>query len=54
VLDLALEAAHTIKNNSMTAHIPIIACSAFSKSEEREEALRAGMVDYLQKPIPSA
>jgi len=36
----------------MTAYIPIIACSAFSKSEEREEALRAGMVDYLQKRMP--
>jgi CheY-like chemotaxis protein len=49
-----VEAARTIKTNSMTAHIPIIACSAFSKSEERKETLRAGMVGYLQKPIPSA
>jgi two-component system cell cycle response regulator DivK len=45
--------ARAIRKNSSTAHIPIIACSAWSGREWREEALRAGMVEYLQKPIPS-
>jgi CheY-like chemotaxis protein len=36
------------------AHIPIIACSASSGWEWRDEALRAGMVEYLQKPISFA
>ncbi len=33
------------------AQTPIIGCSAYSSSEERETALKAGMVEYLQKPI---
>jgi CheY-like chemotaxis protein len=49
-----LDAARVIRKNSTTASIPIIACSAWSGREWREKALSAGMVDYLQKPIPSA
>jgi CheY-like chemotaxis protein len=45
--------AKAIKKNSATAGIPIIACSAWTMRELREEVLHAGMVDYLQKPIPS-
>jgi two-component system cell cycle response regulator DivK len=48
-----MDTARAIRKNSSTAHIPIIACSAWSGGEWREEALRAGMVEYLQKPIPS-
>jgi len=48
-----LDAARVIRKNSTTASIPIIACSAWSGKEWREKAMRAGMVDYLQKPIPS-
>jgi two-component system, cell cycle response regulator DivK len=48
-----LVAARTIRNNPQSAHIPIIACSAYPMAQEKEEALRAGMVDYLQKPVPS-
>jgi two-component system cell cycle response regulator DivK len=48
-----MDTAKAIRKNSTTAHIPIIACSAWSGREWREEALRAGMVEYLQKPIPS-
>jgi CheY-like chemotaxis protein len=60
LLDLGLpdmsgiDAARAIKKNRVTADIPIIACSAYPKGEEMEEALRAGIVDYLQKPIPAA
>jgi CheY-like chemotaxis protein len=59
LLDLGLpdmtgiDAARAIKKNRMTADIPIIACSAYPRGEKMEEALRAGMVDYLQKPIPT-
>ena len=50
--DLTGEAvARKITRNPVSSHIPIIACSAFSGDVERERALRAGMVDYLQKPI---
>jgi two-component system, cell cycle response regulator DivK len=45
-----LDAARSIRRNKRSAHIPVIACSAFS-GEERDEALRSGMVDYLQKPF---
>jgi two-component system, cell cycle response regulator DivK len=48
-----MDTAKALRKNSTTAHIPIIACSAWSGREWREEALRAGMVEYLQKPIPS-
>lgn len=48
------DAAQAIKKNPMTAHIPIIGCSAFFGPEWRAEALRAGMVDYLLKPISAA
>lgn len=47
-------AAQVIRKNSTTAHIPIIGCSAFLGTEWREEALRAGMVDYLLKPVSAA
>lgn len=52
--DLTGEAvARKITGHPLSSHIPIIACSAFSSDVEREHALRAGMVDYLQKPITS-
>ena len=43
--------ARKITGNRLSSHIPIIACSAFSSDVKREQALHAGMVDYLQKPI---
>ena len=49
-----INVARSIKRNPPSAHIPIIACSAFSNGEGREESLRAGMVDYLQKPISAS
>jgi CheY-like chemotaxis protein len=58
LLDLTLpdmtgtEAARALKQNPQTAHIPIVGCSAYLGSEWRDEALRSGMVEYLQKPIP--
>jgi CheY-like chemotaxis protein len=49
-----IDVARAIKKNRVTTDVPIIACSAYSKEEEGEEVVRAGCVDYLQKPIPSA
>jgi CheY-like chemotaxis protein len=60
LLDLGLpdmtgiDAARAIKKNRATADIPIIACTAYGSGEKMEEARRAGMVDYLQKPILAA
>jgi CheY-like chemotaxis protein len=46
-----IDAARLIKANPTTSHIPIMAYSAWSAREWREEALGAGMVEYLQKPV---
>ena len=57
LLDLTLpdmtgtEAARALKQNPQTAHIPIVGCSAHFGSEWREQALRSGMVGYVQKPV---
>jgi two-component system cell cycle response regulator DivK len=48
-----IEVTRKLKENPTTAPIPVIACSAWSMREWKEEALYAGMVDYLQKPIPA-
>jgi len=47
-----IEAAKTLKENSSTAHIPIVAHSAWSVESWRERAQKAGMIKYLQKPVP--
>lgn len=60
VLDLTLpdmkgtDAARALRKYPRTAHIPIVGCSAYFGREFRQEALRSGMVDYLQKPISAA
>jgi CheY-like chemotaxis protein len=58
LLDLTLpdmsgtEAARALKQNPQTAHIPIVGCSAHFGSAWRDQALRSGMVGYVQKPVP--
>jgi CheY-like chemotaxis protein len=49
-----IEAGRAIRKNPPASHIPIIACSASLAAEDREEALRAGMDDYLLKPMSAA
>ena len=49
-----LDTAIAIKRNPITADIPIIGCSASTEMELRKEALRAGMVEFLEKPIQAA
>lgn len=46
-----IDAAKALKQNSATAHIPIIAYSALGSRQWREKALDAGMVEYLAKPV---
>jgi CheY-like chemotaxis protein len=57
LMDLSLpqmdgwEAAKHIKENPVSAHIPIIALTAHAMVGDREKALDAGCDDYLSKPI---
>src|SRR6266481_4415177 len=46
-----VDATKAIRNNPSTAQIPIIAYSALPVVGWKEQALKAGMVAYLQKPI---
>ena len=48
------DVSKAICKDQRTAGIPIVGCSAFLGLEWREVALRAGMVDYLEKPISAA
>ena len=60
IMDLGLpgisgvDATKAIKDNSTTAHIPIIAHTVWPADACKEQALNAGMVDYLEKPVPMA
>jgi CheY-like chemotaxis protein len=60
VMDLGLpgmfgiDAARAVKQNLATAHIPIIAHTAWSRSQWKEKALKVGMAEYLEKPVPRA
>ena len=46
-----VDAARAIKKDQRTAHIPIVGWSAYFGELWREEALRAGMVAYMEKPL---
>lgn len=56
IMDLGLpgisgiEATVKLKQDPKTAHIPVIAYSAWSEEQYRAQALKAGMVEYLPKP----
>ncbi len=45
------EVTQHLKQQAATAHIPIIACSAFATKDIQEKALHAGCVGYISKPI---
>ncbi len=46
-----LEATSALKSNPETAHIPIIALTAFARDEDRLRAQEAGCEGYMTKPI---
>ena len=46
-----LEIATVIKNNPQTTHIPLIALSGCSERDMALQALRAGVAEYLMKPV---
>lgn len=46
-----IQACSSIKKNSATAKIPIIAVSALSDDHSIKDAYRAGITDYFIKPI---
>ena len=46
-----MDAARAIKKDQRTTHIPIVGWSAYFGEHWREEALRAGMVAYMEKPL---
>lgn len=56
VMDLGLpgldgiEATVRLKQNPQTAHIPVIALTAWGEQFHKEKALEAGMAEYLTKP----
>ncbi len=45
------EVTQHLKQQAATAHIPIIACSAFATKDIQEKALHAGCAGYISKPI---
>ena len=46
-----IDAAKAVKENPNTAHIPIVAQTAWSSRQWKGRVLRMGMVDYLEKPV---
>ena len=48
---IATEAITILKNNPITSHIPIVILTADGGKRWRSEALNAGAVEYLHKPI---
>lgn len=56
VMDLMLpgidgiEATARIKKNPRTAHIPVIALTAFAETYHKDRALETGVAEYLTKP----
>lgn len=57
IMDLGLpgingiETSAKLKQNPKTASIPIIAHTAWSEHDYKRQALEAGMVEYLTKPV---
>jgi CheY-like chemotaxis protein len=47
---MGIEAAKILKEDESTAHIPIIAYTALINETLKEEALKAGMKSFLDKP----
>lgn len=46
-----IELAHKVKNDTLTAHIPIILLTAVGNQETQLEGYQAGINDYITKPF---
>ena len=46
-----IEAARRIKENPVAGHVPIVAHTAWDPSQWKDQALNAGMGEYLVKPV---
>jgi two-component system cell cycle response regulator DivK len=46
-----IEAFRQLRGSPPTAHIPVVAVTAFAMKDDRERVLRAGFDGYLEKPI---
>jgi len=46
-----IEATKRLKNDTRTGHIPIVALTAFVNTYRRNEVMKNGFVDYLEKPV---
>ena len=46
-----LEATRTLKDQPVTAEIPVIAVTSYAMKGDREKALAAGCAGYVTKPI---
>jgi CheY-like chemotaxis protein len=46
-----IDAARTIKENPGSAHIPLIACTAWEKDRLMQQATDVGIAAYLVKPV---
>ncbi len=59
VLDIAMPAVdgfelfQMIKDDSETAHIPVVFVTSLNDSEDMERAMKMGAVDYITKPFNS-
>lgn len=49
-----LSAAHRIRKDPATSGIPVVAVTAYSPADFREDAERAGCAGFLTKPIDTA
>jgi len=47
------EVCKQLKDNKLTAHIPIIFISALDEANDEEKGLNLGAIDYIHKPINS-
>lgn len=47
-----IETTAKLKGNPKTAHIPVVAHTAWKEEDYREKAEKAGMVAFLTKPSP--
>ncbi|MBC7938939.1 MAG: response regulator, partial [Chitinophagaceae bacterium] len=45
------EATRALRADPLTANVPVIALTAAALVSERDEAMQAGMNDFLTKPI---